>query len=562
VADIINKHSDSLAESQHYLERDLELLQIALASQNSLLKSDEIGLLILNGINQHLNFCSSALFSVEGEQEPTLRVKVVTTGPAWSMQLTTNIQPGLVDQCFKSGLPVFCEDVTKEPLYNPAIDSLDNHCAPYAILCFPLIANSQKLGVVELISKDPIKLRTFEENILYFLSQTIANAIYYNDLIQQLKIANADLEANRWELLRSRNTLRALFDGLPSSIYIINRQYQLVAINISRANRVKESPNILVGNNCYTVLFNRSEPCPGCQVHETLLHGTNTNRTLREWVSPDRPVDWDIATYPIKNELNNPFQVIIIEQDVTEKRRLEANLAQSEKLAAVGQLAAGVAHEINNPLSAIIANAQLLTRDNSLDADQLDSVQLIEQAGLRASQVVRELLGFARKDQLSFAPTELNETIHAALSILQHEILSRSVQVNLDLADDLPLLDGNKDYLQGVWINLILNAIDAINNSEGQITITTSFINNEYRITVADSGVGIPPERITRIFEPFYTTKEPGRGTGLGLSMIHRTIKQHGGYITVDSQVGKGTIFTVTLPHEFRQSRNPSEGDR
>ncbi|HVP21213.1 MAG TPA: ATP-binding protein [Anaerolineaceae bacterium] len=557
---MIKNQGDSLSETQQNLVKDLELLQIAVASQNSLLKSDEIGLLILNGINRHLNIQSSVVFLIEEDQEPTLRARVITDGPNWSAQVTTSMQPGLVDNCFKTGQPVISNDIPSEPLFNPAIDALDNS-SPRAIICYPLIANSQKLGVVELISKVPIKLRPFEENILNFFSQTLANAIYYNDLIQQLKIANADLEANRWELLRSRNTLRALFDGLPSSIYIINRQYQLVAINISRANRVRESPSMLVGNNCYTVLFNRNEPCPGCLIHETLLHGTNTNRTLREWISPDRPVDWDIATYPIKNELNNPFQVIIIEQDVTEKRRLEANLAQSEKLAAVGQLAAGVAHEINNPLSAIIANAQLLTRDNSLDVDQLDSVKLIEQAGMRASQVVRELLGFARKDQLSFEPTDLNETIHAALSILQHEILNRSVKINLDLADDLPFLNGNKDYLQGVWINLVLNAIDAINNNEGSITITSSFINNEYRVTVADSGVGIPPERITRIFEPFYTTKDPGRGTGLGLSMIHRTIKQHGGYITVDSQVGKGTIFTVFLPHDFRQSRNPSEPD-
>jgi two-component system NtrC family sensor kinase len=561
VADFIDKQKDSLVESQNYLARDLELLQIALASQNSLLKSDEIGLLILNRVNHNLNFSSSVLFLIEEDQEPSLRAKVITDGPSWALQLTTRIQPGLVDQCFKSGQPVFSYDVANDPFFNPEIDALDNS-SPQAIICYPLIANSQKLGVVELISISPIKLRPFEESILLVFSQTLANAIYYNDLIQQLKIANADLEANRWELLRSRNTLRALFDGLPSSIYIINRQYQLVAINISRANRVKESPSILVGNNCYAVLFNRNDPCPGCQVHETLLHGTNTNRTLREWVSPDRPVDWDISTYPIKNELNNPFQVIIIEQDVTEKRRLEANLAQSEKLAAVGQLAAGVAHEINNPLSAIIANAQLLTRDGTLDQDQMDSVSLIEQAGLRASQVVRELLGFARKDQLSFEPTELNETIHAALSILQHEIMSRSVVIKMELADDLPLLDGNKDYLQGVWINLVLNALDAINNTNGQITITSRFINNEYRVTVADSGIGIPPERITRIFEPFYTTKEPGRGTGLGLSMIHRTIKQHGGYITVDSQLGKGTIFTVILPHEFRQSRNPNDADR
>ena len=544
-----------------YFEGDLDLIQIAISAQNVQFKIDEIELLILNGLRKFLDLSSMTIFQVEDEQDLTFNVKVMTDGPFWSNEYTTRLQPGLLQQCFAMSQPILAVNTPEDFFFNIQADSFPSNL-PQLVRGFPLISNEQKIGLLVVTDEKPSKLNVFQEKSLLFLTQVLANAIYHDQLIQQFRIANADLEANRWDLLRSRNTLRALFDSIPSSIYIINKEFDLVAVNSSRADRVNKAPKDLVGKKCFNALFGRDDPCPGCLASETLLHGNNTNRTLRGWILPDRPVDWDIATYPIKNEFNDPYQVIFLEQDVTEKRRMEANLAQSEKLAAVGQLAAGVAHEINNPLSAIIANAQLLARDSSLNEDQVEAVELIEEAGLRASHVVRELLGFARKEQFNFEPTDLNATIQSALSILQYEIMNRSVEIILDLEAEMPLLDGNKDYLQGIWLNLILNAMDALDHSEKIITITSQFDKKEFRVSVADTGVGIPPDRISRIFEPFYTTKDPGRGTGLGLSVIHRTIKQHGGFITVDSQVGKGTVFTVILPYESRQSRNPSDVER
>jgi len=367
--------------------------------------------------------------------------------------------------------------------------------------------------------------------------------------IRQLKIDNANLEAWRWELLQSRNTLRAMFDSIPTSIYIIDNKYRIVAINGSRSNRAGQKPNFLVGHICYEVLFGRTTPCQGCRVSETFLSGRNTSRTDRKWVNNDQITDWEITTYAILNEMDIPVQVIIFEQDVTVEKRLEANLIQSEKLAAVGQLAAGVAHEINNPLSAVIANAQLLRRDLPQDAsDALESVELIETAGLRASQVVRNLLGFARKEQYEFLRIDLNETMLNALALVKHELVMRNIEVETDLAESLPLINASRDHLQSVWINMILNALDSIDKDKGKIIITTSKSNSDYKITIADNGVGIPADKVSRIFEPFFTTKAPGRGTGLGLSVCHRIIKQHGGYIQVESLVGNGTKFIIILP--------------
>jgi two-component system NtrC family sensor kinase len=238
-----------------------------------------------------------------------------------------------------------------------------------------------------------------------------------------------------------------------------------------------------------------------------------------------------------------------LEQDVTEKRRLEASLAQSEKLAAVGQLAAGLAHEINNPLTAIIANTQLLQRELKADEDIMEMIDLIARAGQRAAQVVRNLLDMARKEEYIFEPVDLDQTLQKAFALVQHELVARSIQLSYEPAEGLPKILASKDHLQGVWVNLLTNAIDSFEECDHrEIRVATTMQNNEVRVIFMDNGKGIPSEKLNRIFEPFYTTKAPGRGTGLGLSLCHRIIKQHGGSIHVDSEVGVGTIFTVALP--------------
>jgi two-component system NtrC family sensor kinase len=374
-----------------------------------------------------------------------------------------------------------------------------------------------------------------------------ALAISTTRLIQQLKLTNADLVAGRWELLGSRNTLRALFDHLPAALYTIDADYRLVAVNRTRTQRLGQPPRALVGINCYQAFFNRSEPCSECRVHQTLETGQTTQRNERRYVGDD-VFEWEINTYPIRDDNDRIIQAVLIEQDVTERRRLEAILTQSEKLAAIGQLAAGVAHEINNPLTAIIANAQILHRELPPNSDLQESVDLIARAGARAAQVVRNLLDFARKEEYHLGVTDLNETIERALELVQHEILARGVHLEFNPDPNLPPILASQDHLQSVWLNLLLNAIDSLDKTPAEIHIATMRVGNEIHVKVADNGKGIPSDRLTRIFEPFYTTKAAGRGTGLGLSVSHRIVRQHGGRIGVESQLGVGSTFTIALP--------------
>ena len=418
----------------------------------------------------------------------------------------------------------------------------------------PLVIDEERqphsTGALLLLNGRTGELDEADQSAVEQFAAVAAGLIHNASLLQRLQVANADLELSRWQLINSRNTLRTLFDSLPISMYIVDSGYRIVSVNQHRAQRAGVPPQELVGKKCYEAFFGRQSPCPGCKVHETFLNKQPTHRLWKQWDQERAPLEWEIDSYPIMTD-QQVNQVIVIEQDVTEKRRLEASLIQSEKLAAVGQLAAGIAHEINNPLTAILANAQMLAREIDPDDDRQELVEMIHMAGAQAAQVVRNLLDLARKEQYRFEYTDINRTIQSALQLLHHEIVARDIDLVLELDPELPKAPCSPDHLQGVWINLVSNAIDAIDaapDGPRQVRIKSGRQGDEIFVSVSDTGEGIPQHRLNRIFEPFYTSKAVGRGTGLGLSVCHRIIKQHEGRLLVDSTEGMGATFTAWLP--------------
>jgi two-component system NtrC family sensor kinase len=438
-------------------------------------------------------------------------------------------------------------DYKPEAAFDPAIDEV---AVPVNEFIFaPLRVNEIDLGAVIFINPAFDDKNEGKNRFLQLIVRVLANAIHAAERNRQLIVSNADLEATYWQILNSRNTLRTFFDNIPSNVYIVDRSYIILAINSPRSERVGKKPQELVGQTCYEALCGSSSPCSECRVIDA-LNGIPSIRTFRELGPNETFIHWEVTTVPIREHANIINQVIVFEEDVTEKWILEANLIQSEKMASIGQLAANVAHEINNPLAAIIANAQLLRRDLS-DADEntIDALRLIETAGDRAAKIVSNLLESARREKhYEFEEVSLNETILDAISLLRYEINKRSISVHLDFAKDLPLLFANKNQLKGVWINLINNALGAIDSNQGKISISTRYENKEFYIVFSDNGKGILPEHQSRIFEPFFTTKEAGKGTGLGLSVSMQAIKEHHGDIQFESAPGEGTKFFIILP--------------
>jgi PAS domain S-box-containing protein len=242
---------------------------------------------------------------------------------------------------------------------------------------------------------------------------------------------------------------------------------------------------------------------------------------------------------------------IVLVDDITERVALEAQLAQTDKLSSIGLLAAGVAHEINTPLAVISSYAQMLSKQLRGDARLGPVLDKITQQSFRAAEIANGLLNFSRTSTTEFRETDLNQVIRDTLSLLQHQFKTAQIEIDLDLAEPLPAINGNSGKLQQVFLNLLLNAKEAMQGG-GTLRVST-LVNGHVEALITDSGSGIAPEHLKRIYDPFFTTKttpRPGdrRGTGLGLSVSYGIIQEHAGKIHVESEVGSGTTFHLEFP--------------
>ncbi len=250
----------------------------------------------------------------------------------------------------------------------------------------------------------------------------------------------------------------------------------------------------------------------------------------------------------INNETGEPVGKALIMRDVTEQRLNEEKLQQSERLATVGHLAAGVAHEIGNPLTAISSLVQLLQRKTD-DVFVLESLTKIRDQINRIHKIERDLVDFSRPSSAEMKQAQINDIIQSAIGLMKHDTRFRSIEVVLDLKRELPRVMCVPDQIHQVIANLLLNAADAVKDCEHpRIILHTTSNGDTVQINVEDNGIGISKELQQKIFEPFFTTKPVGKGTGLGLSVSHGIITKIGGDIRVESTAGKGAKFIIELP--------------
>lgn len=264
-------------------------------------------------------------------------------------------------------------------------------------------------------------------------------------------------------------------------------------------------------------------------------------------------------TADLKASRNALVEKELLEDLVAELKETQQQLVQAGKMAAVGQLAAGVAHEINNPLAGIMGYAQLASEHirarqaTGIPPSEIHRfvgyIENMERQSQRCKQIVQNLLRFARASTHEEPePVDVNQVVRETLSFLSHQMVSNGVQLDSHLADPLPPIKGHPGKLQQIFTNILINALQAIKTGQGRIGIDTSVADNWVTIRISDSGEGIPEENLDKIFEPFFTTKEIGQGTGLGLSVTYGLVKDMGGNIGVESSVGQGTIFTLSFP--------------
>lgn len=237
-----------------------------------------------------------------------------------------------------------------------------------------------------------------------------------------------------------------------------------------------------------------------------------------------------------------------LKDETEERKRLEAQLIQSAKMASLGEMAGGIAHEIRNPLGVCSSAAQLLMENPEDRALREQCADKIYSNVHRASRIIEDLLKFARGFRDDLGPVNLNEALKATLSLIESKVTLQGIELSREFDRDLPPVIGNMNLLQQVFLNIILNASNAMPTG-GKLILSTSLNSDgQVEIRFADTGRGIPREHLDNIFDPFFTTMPTGQGTGLGLSLSYGIIRQHGGSIEVESRVGVGTTFTVKLP--------------
>jgi len=268
-----------------------------------------------------------------------------------------------------------------------------------------------------------------------------------------------------------------------------------------------------------------------------------------EVVKPEKKIV-EREARPVLNRYKQPVGWVEVHRDITSRRQLESRLFHSERLAALGQMVSGVAHELNNALTSIFGYAQLVHKRTRGFEWEAESRHILEE-GERARRIAQNLLLFARSSKSERAPVNLNEVVERTLEIRAYELRLENISVELDLHEQLAEAIADAGQIQQALLNLIVNAEQAIRQTResGRIWIRTRQISaDRVALQVSDDGPGVPPEVVLRIFDPFFTTKPAGVGTGLGLSILYGIVHQHGGRVAVEKRVGGGAVFTVELP--------------
>jgi PAS domain S-box-containing protein len=348
------------------------------------------------------------------------------------------------------------------------------------------------------------RLKDFNENIV----ESINVGVLAIDLEDRVESWNSQMEA-MYALPRRQALTRPLSEVFPAAF-------------VEEFYRVRQNPGI---HNLYK--FRLKTPA-------------GENRTV------------NVAIAPLVTKKFNVIGRLIIMDDITERVELEAQLSQADKLSSIGLLAAGVAHEVNTPLAVISSYAQMLSKQLQGDPQKGALMEKITRQTFRASEIVNNLLNFSRTSGTEFADVDVNRIIHDTMALLEHQFKITKIRVQDELSGQLPPISGNAGRLQQVFLNLFLNARDAMPEG-GTLRVATSN-GDSVSVVVSDTGAGIAQEHIRRIYDPFFTTKaspqqpQQSRGTGLGLSVTYGIIQEHAGKIRVESRPGEGTTFYLDFP--------------
>jgi PAS domain S-box-containing protein len=401
----------------------------------------------------------------------------------------------------------------------------------------PLVAENQLFGTIHLGGSEETPLADDDELLLISMANQMALALRSQRLLEETAFLKDYLES----ILEYANAL----------IVVTNRNRQILVYNRAMENLLGFPKNQTLGTDLFMWVPQEEQERFAAELSQTIGDspspaGLETRMRTRE--GEQVHIVFHLAA--LRDRDGEVESVILIGQDLTQIHALEFQIIEAEKMASLGNLAAGVVHELNNPLTSISVYAEFLANKlgtGKTDPSDVEKVEKILKGAKRIQKLTRDLVSYGKPSAEEPEPLQFNDLVAQGLSFCEHIIGKHDVCVNVALDVSLPLLNGNRTQLLQLIINLVTNACQAMAGG-GELSINTKmFANDALLFTVSDTGTGIPERDLKRVFEPFYTTKTNGEGTGLGLSIVSRIVEHHRGKIDVESTTGEGTVFKIQL---------------
>jgi len=408
-----------------------------------------------------------------------------------------------------------------------------------------------------------VPLRTPRKRIgVLWLGRLTGRSLYTSSGLNLLaiiggQIATALDNARLYETIaRGKREWEITFDTIADGVSIHDTGFRIVRANRALAERLGTIPQALIGRYCYEALHGLDAPPDWCPCRKARVSG-NLEETERE--DPHLKGTFQIVAYPLGKEPGLVQGTVHVLRDISAHKRLESELIQTEKLAAMGRLVASLAHEVNNPLQALRSGFRLLLTRQVDEEKRRQYLEVADREVERLIAVVERVLGFYRPSSEQPEPADLSQLLEETLVLVGKQLEQSRVVVHRRFANGLPAVEAVADQLRQVFLNLILNAQQAMPEG-GELAVETAWRKREKEVSIAfrDTGVGIPQSEISLLFEPFHTTR-PG-GSGLGLAISYGIVERHGGRIEVESEVEKGSVFTIFLPAERKEEPLPTRG--
>lgn len=412
--------------------------------------------------------------------------------------------------------------------------------------------------LIELIRNKPPQVQVLD----YTISRLIADMVNFK----------GEYKARKQDIGFYQRMTNTLFAGIKEPVFLLKPGFHIADANEAMLNQLGMAKEEVVGRTCHEISHRSLSPCNSkeclCPMKETLETGLSACFIHEHLDRENKSRYVEVCTYPLKNEEGEVTKVFEFCRDITDdlEYRVErkarqvkkdlARLVHEDKMIALGKLVASSVHEINNPITGIHTLARLILRffeEGPPSTDDLKECQryldLIVRESARCGDIVSNLLSFSRQKEIERRPLDLNELIRSVVLLSQHKMELQNILIKEDLDPHLPQTIGDYSQIQQCFVNLVFNAMEAMPDG-GTLTLTTYFDKKRRMVNarISDTGLGIPEDKISMIFEPFFSTKDETKGVGLGLSVVYGIIREHKGSIYVESSVGAGSTFTVRLP--------------